>query len=90
VKKLFYEMGWLKGLFQPSLNVQFMFLKYDLTVKNGSSQVYWSKNIFHQILVTFEISSLAASVWVRGWGNVNSSKARSRKPPVIAADTDFC
>ena len=33
-------------------------------------QLYRSQKMFHQILVMFEISNLATSVWVRGRGNV--------------------
>jgi hypothetical protein len=35
-----------------------------------------SQNIIHRILVTFEISGLATSVWVRCWGKVDPGYPR--------------
>ena len=47
----------------------------------GTSQLKRSQNIFHQVLVSFENSNLALSIWVRGWGNVALERAREREPP---------
>ena len=33
------------------------------------------------VLVTFEISNLATSIWVGGWGDVASGIAKVREPP---------
>ncbi len=39
-----------------------------------------SQNMFHHILVSFEISNLATRVWARGWDKVDPGRARTREP----------
>ena len=48
--------------------------------QNNRAQVNFRFRL-RQILVTFEMSNLATSIWVRGWGNVAIGKARVRESP---------
>jgi hypothetical protein len=57
------------------MRVFFKFLKELKSFKYifGTSELYQSQNIFHQILVNDEIRSLATGVLVRGFSNVDHS-----------------
>ena len=65
------------------------------TVKNIGNKSVSHRNsfqsFFHQILVTFEISYLAKSIWIRCWRNVALYRAKVREPPgrVRVGDVQF-